>query len=475
MKNQSIFVWVFVFGLFSKTLQAQENKPFTLEDCVNRAIEMNISIKRASLDLESSVVDKADAIGNFLPNLNLQASHSWNIGLNQNITTGLLENLTTQFSSMSGNVNATVYNGMRNVRQLHLANLNILAREYQLKDMTEDVMLLVANAYLQVKFSEELVKVQQEQREVTLQEMERTKVLIEQGVLIAGDLYEIEANLAAQEQSIINEQNNLRLSKINLAQLLLVDDYNSFELATEEFDIPISEVLLENPKTIFETALQNRNDIKLALTNMEIAETNVLLSKSALQPRLSAFYSYSTRLSYSDRLVPTGDFTDIPIGYVAGTLEEVRTLRAETEVAPPLNILDQFSMNDGHNFGLSLNIPVFNGKSAQNNVKRSQINVLQSQQLFEQQKLDLETTVNQAYNNANGAFKFYEASQKTILARSNALNDAQKRFEEGLMNSFQYVQAKQRYESAVSDLVRAKYDYVFKLKVLEFYFGIPIK
>ncbi|MGB0376624.1 MAG: TolC family protein [Flavobacteriaceae bacterium] len=470
--------YVFVFFLLLtgfNRLHAQEKKSYTLEDCVNRAVEMNISIKRAQLDMESSAIDKADAIGNFLPTFNLQGSHSWNIGLNQNITTGLLENVTTQFSSMSANVNTSIYNGLRNVRQLHFANLNILAREYQLKDMTEDVMLLVANAYLQVNFSRELLKLRQDQREVTLQELSRTQALIDQGVLRVGDIYEIEANLASQEQAIVNEENNLRLAKINLAQLLLIEDYSTFELAEEDFDIPISEVLLENPKTIFETALQNRNDIKLALTNIEIAETNVLLSKSALQPRLSAFYSYSTRLSYSDRLVPTGTLTEIPIGYVAGTLQEVRTLRSETAVAPPLDLLDQLSLNDGHNFGLALNIPVFNGKSAQNNLKRSQINVLQSQQLFEQQKIDLETTVNQAYNNAKGAYKFYEANQKTVVARQDAMDNAKKRYEAGVMNSFDYVQAKQRFETAVSDLVRAKYDYVFKLKVLEFYFGIPIR
>lgn len=470
--------YVFVFFLLLtgfNRLHAQDKKSYTLEDCVNRAVEMNISIKRAQLDMESSAIDKADAIGNFLPTFNLQGSHSWNIGLNQNITTGLLENVTTQFSSMSANVNTSIYNGLRNVRQLHLANLNILAREYQLKDMTEDVMLLVANAYLQVNFSRELLKLRQDQREVTLQELSRTQALIDQGVLRVGDIYEIEANLASQEQAIVNEENNLRLAKINLAQLLLIEDYSTFELAEEDFDIPISEVLLENPKTIFETALQNRNDIKLALTNIEIAETNVLLSKSALQPRLSAFYSYSTRLSYSDRLVPTGTLTEIPIGYVAGTLQEVRTLRTETAVAPPLDLLDQLSLNDGHNFGLALNIPVFNGKSAQNNLKRSQINVLQSQQLFEQQKIDLETTVNQAYNNAKGAYKFYEANQKTVVARQDAMDNAKKRYEAGVMNSFDYVQAKQRFETAVSDLVRAKYDYVFKLKVLEFYFGIPIR
>ena len=140
----------------------------------------------------------------------------------------------------------------------------------------------------------------------------------------------------------------------------------------------------------------------------------------------------------------------------------------------PVPFGEQFDRNAGHNIGLRLNIPIFNGFTARNRVERSKVNLLRSQNQLEQEKLNLENTINQAYNNAEGAYKFYEAAQKTELARRKAYEDAVNRFEAGVMNIFDFNQIKQRFEAAASDVVRAKFDYIFKLKVLEFYFGITI-
>jgi outer membrane protein len=131
-------------------------------------------------------------------------------------------------------------------------------------------------------------------------------------------------------------------------------------------------------------------------------------------------------------------------------------------------------LNAGQNFGLSLSIPILNNLSNRTNVDRTKVNILRSINSLEQKKLDLENTVNQSYNDAKGAYKAYEASQKLVLARESAFEYAQSKFEVGAMNSFDFTQAKQRFELAQSELIRTKYDYIFKLKVLEFYFGVPI-
>ena len=146
------------------------------------AVEKNISIKQSILDIENAAVDKSNAIGNFLPNFNAQSSHSWNVGLNQNITTGLLENLTTQFSSMGASIGMDIYNGLQNFNRLHRANLNILAKRYQLDDMIDDTKLLVANSYLQVLFNSEILNSQKSQLIVAKEQLKRTSSLIEAGV-----------------------------------------------------------------------------------------------------------------------------------------------------------------------------------------------------------------------------------------------------------------------------------------------------
>ena len=446
----------------------------TLTECVLIALEKNIGVKQSELSLNDAKIDKSDAKGNFLPTLNAQANHSWNIGLNQDITRGTLENMTTQYTSFGASLNIDLYNGLRNLNQLHRANLSILASEYQLEDMKDDVRLMVANAYLQILFNIEILEVQKSQLEITRKDSERIQKMIDAGTMVKYDLLEIQATIATQEQSVIQAENNLRLSKINLAQMLLITDYENFDVIDIEVDAPFGHILFQKPKDIFEKALTDRNDIKLSITNIAIAEKDIALAKGNLQPSLSAYYGYNTRVSYADRIIGDGMFTDVPIGFVSSTKEPVLRSVEGNKAIGPVPFGQQFDLNAGHNIGLRLNIPIFNGFSARNRVERSKVNLLRSQNQLEQEKLNLENTVNQAYNNAEGAYKFYEAAQKTALARKKAYEDSINRFEAGVLNTFDLNQIKQRYENAASDEVRAKFDYIFKLKVLEFYFGITI-
>ena len=217
-----------------------------------------------------------------------------------------------------------------------------------------------------------------------------------------------------------------------------------------------------------------RNDIKLGIINIDIAEKDIEIAKGTLQPSLRAFYSYSNRIGYSDRLIGTGDYYFTPIGTVLSSGESVVREVENRMVANPLSFSDQFKLNEGQNYGLSLSIPIFNGFASKNSVKRAKINLERTKNSFERQKLELESQINQAYNDSRGAYKFYEASQKTVKSREIAFKNTQDRYESGVVNSFDYVQAKQRYEQSLSDQIRAKFDYIFKLKVVEFYFGIPL-
>ena len=462
-----------IFCFLSFTINAQVKK-YTLLECVNIALEKNIRIQQSEFDLEGADIDRGDAIGNFLPRINAQSQHIWNNGLSQNITNGLIENLTTQFSSFGGNLGVTLFSGKQNINQLARANLNIISRQYQLEDMKDDISLFVANSYLQVMFNKEFEQVQRYQLEIAKQELERTQLRISAGVQTQAEIYEIEANLASQEQALVQSENATRLSLISLAQSLLITDYENFDIADVNFNVPLSQILLEKPKKIFEKSLTLRNDIKVAATNIEIAKTDIDLAKGALLPTLSAFYNYNTRISYSDRFIETGNFIETPIGVVKENGSLVVTQFPERAITDPLSFGDQFRQNDGHSYGLALNIPIFNGLSIKNNIKRRKLNLKRSETQFEQTKLDLENTINQAYNNAEGAFKFYEASEKTLKARKEAYLIAEKQFEAGVLNSYDFIQIKQRYDIAASDNVRAKYDYIFKLKVLEFYFGVEI-
>lgn len=428
--------------LFSTALFSQGNiEIISLQDAIDIALEKNINIKQSELNLKNSELSKSDAIGNFLPNIGASANHQWNVGRGINVTTNIIEEITTQFSSATASVGLPVYSGSRNVYQLHRANLEILASKYQLEDIKDDVKLFVANSYLQIMFNKEILKVQKSQLEITKEEYKRTKDLIESGIFSPRQIFEIEANLASQEQNVVLAENNLRDVKLNLAQVLLIDNYESFDIADEDFSIPFSDILENSPKEIYEKAKTFRNDIKLAETNISIAEKDINIAKSFRLPSLTSFYSFSTRVSYLDN-------------------------------APSFN--DQLDFNKGQTYGFGLNIPIFQGKAISNNIERSKINLDRLKFQYEQEKLNLENTINQAYNDLVGAIKFYEASNKTVKSLESAFEDASDRFLLGSLNSFDFIQSKQLYEAAVSENIRAKFDYIFRLKVLEFYFGLPL-
>jgi outer membrane protein len=454
MKQTYINKIAFLTLLLLSVLSQAQSKKWTLEECVDYAIKNNISIKQSELDAKSAAIEKSSAIGGFLPSFNINGSHSWNIGLNQNITTGLLENQTTQFTAAGINSNIDVYNGMQNQNRLRRANLTLLATSYQLSKMQDDVSLNIANAFLQILFNKENLKVQKEQLSNNEKQLQRSQELVNAGVVPRGDLLDIKATVASNNQAIVIAQNALLISKLSLAQLLQLENFQDFDIVDVNYPVTESATLLQTPAAIFAKAKEERVELKIAKTNLEIAERDVKIAKGAYQPSIQGFYSFSTRAAYSDRLV--FDAAGNP------------------SFQPPFSVLKQFDLNKGHSFGFQMNIPVLNGFATKNNVARSKIALDRSKIAFSQQELDLERNIYTAFTDAKGAMKAYESAIITLEARQEAYNYAKEKFAVGMLNAFDLNQSQSLFVNAQSEVVRTKYDYIFRVKVIEFYFGIPI-
>jgi outer membrane protein len=453
MGNKNFYVLILLL-LCSVSFQAQTKK-WTLKECVNYAVQNNISIKQTELDTETAAIDKKVAIGNFLPSFNANASHSWNIGLNQDITTGLLQNKTTQFTSAGATVGVDIYRGLQNQNSLRKANLTIVAAKYQLLKMQEDIALNVANAFLQVLFNKENLKVQKDQLAINEKQLLRSQELVQAGSIPSGDLLDAKATVASDNQKLIAADNALLISKLSLSQLLQLKDFENFDIedGTEAQDE--NNILAQTPLSIYDKAKANRTELKIAQTNLEIAEKNVAIAKGDFQPTLRGFYNFNTRISYSDIA-----FRDSQ-GAIVGV-----------QSAPPF--FDQFDNNKGQSFGAQLSIPIFNGFSAKNNVERSKVNLEKSKIALEQQDLDLERNVYLAFTDAKGALNAYESSLVALESREAAFDYAREKYDVGMMNSFDLNQSQTLLSNAQSEVLRSKYDYIFKIKILEFYFGIPI-
>lgn len=477
MKKISLFSLFFV--LLCIQMQAQAKK-WTIEECVAYALEHNITIKNTELDERLAKVDKKTAYGNFMPSVNGQASHSWNIGLNQNITTGLLENQTTQFTSAGLSANIDIYNGLQNQNRLRRANLSILSAQYQLSKMKDDVSLNVANAFLQILFNKENIKVQKELLASDERQLNRAQELVNAGSIPRGDLLDSKATVASDKQKVIAAENALLISKLSLAQLLQLDDFQNFDIADTDYDAKQSEVMFQTPEAIYQKAKQERVELKIAKANMDIAEKDVKIARGAYQPTLAGFYSFSTRAAYSDRItgsqldllnptVNTGNF--VTVNGVNYSIFQPNYTPVFSKSAP---IFDQFSDNKGHNFGLQLNVPIFNGFAVRNNIERSKVALERAKIALSQTEIDLERTVYTAFTDANGAYNAYQSAVVALEAREGAFNYAKERYAVGMMNSFDFNQAQTLYANAQSEVLRTKYDYIFRTKIVEFYFGIPI-
>lgn len=417
-----------------------QDKKWTLEECVDYAIKNNISIKQSELDLKTSDVEKMEAIGGFLPTLNANASYSMNTGASINPVTNQFQNQTFKSFSASANSGVVLFNGLANWKTLQRSKLNQIANTYRLDKMKDDIALSVANSYLQILFNKEQLKVLINQNTITKDNLIRTQQLIDAGSLPAGDIFELQATDATQLQQIISAENTLLISKIALSQMLLIENYATFDVSDEEIDLPITDLSNETQQTILTKAKESVNDIKIALSNVDIAKKDVSISRSSYLPTLSAFVGYNTRWSEST----------------------------------PFNFADQLSLFDGTAIGLQLNVPILNGLTTRGRVQRAKINQERSEYLLQQAELDLESSVYQAYNDVINAKKSYEAAQKTLNARSQAFNFSKERYEVGLLNTFDFSQSSIAFDNAQSELLRTKYDYIFRTKILEFYFGIPL-
>lgn len=429
----------FLFFIFGISLTAQ-TKQWTLQECVNHALENNISVKQSALDLEVAEADKQEAIGNFLPSLNANATASKNTGLSLNPTNNQLENTTFGSASAAINVNYTLFDGLRNIRRLQRTKLAELAAQYRLDQMKDDIALAVANSYLQVLLNKANLEVAKSQNIVTLEQLQRTNDLVDAGVLPRGDLLEIKATDAGEKQQIAVAENNVKISLISLAQLLLIKDYSNFDIADEEFNIIDGGIADSDVSEIIESAMENRSEVKLAQNNVELAKKDVQIARGSYYPTLSAFFGYNTRYADNDPL--------------------------------QREFVEQLYLNDGFGYGLQLNVPILNGFAARSNVKRNKINLKNAEYQLEQAQLDLESNVFQAYVDANGARDAYKAAQVSLESQELAYQYAKDRYDVGLTNAFDFSQSKLRYDNSKIELNRTKFEYIFKLKVLELYFGV---
>ena len=444
-----VITFSLLVGISSSEVMAQEE--WTLERCISYGIEQNIQIKQSVLQQESARLDKTQALAQMFPNLNANGGFNTNFGRNIDPGTNAFVNEQVNSNNWRIGSNATLFNGLRLLNTFKQSQLDLIAAEYDLQGLGNDISMNIATAFMQVMFNEELLMVAQDQLEVTAEQLARTQKLVDAGSLPLGNVYEVEAQYASNELQVINMENALSTSILAIKQTLNLQASDKFRIKRPEVDLPMEGLENTTIGTVYNHALNNWPQIKSRETKLESARKSEQIAFASYTPTLSASASISTfySSSFEDINFTTFERTPIPYG-------------------------DQMDRNLSEGFGLSLSIPVFNGLQSRTSVKKATLGRMNAELQLEDQKNQLYSSIQQAYNDAQAAKRQFDASDKSVNATEKAFEYAEQRYEVGLMNTLEFNTASNNMTRSRSELLRSKYDYLFKMKVLDFYQGKPI-
>lgn len=440
MKNKIVTLLAFILTL---SLSAQEKK-WSLRECVNYALDHNISIKQNKLNVEISEENVISSKGNFLPNLSASTNGSLTFGSGfdpvsqDRVSTS---NFGGSFGLSSG---ITVFNGYRNLNSYKQAQLGVESSKLDLEKIQDDISLYVVNTYLNVLFAKENLSVAKVQYEISKLQIDRAKAQFDAGVKPKGELLNAQSTAAADEQSVIAFENTLNLALLNLAQLLQISP-EGFDIVTIEIGNPGIAMLYNNPNVVYEKAVENRPEIENAELGIEAAELDVEIAKAGFLPSVSLGASASSGYGYD--------------------------LKINDYHKPFFTQLDD---NLGYGISLNVNIPIFSRGQVKSNVNRQKIIHEISKFSLESAKLELQQTIQKAFYDAKAAVKTFESAEKSLEAQKEAFKNAQESYNLGAMTQFDFDQVRNRFVNAEGAMIRAKYDYVFKTKVLQFYYGESI-
>lgn len=474
-----ILISLLVFLLFNGQIFAQYDEPWTLQRCIDEAFQKNIQIKQSELQVEFAIINQQQNKGAFLPSLNASASHGYNWGQTIDPFTNTFATERIRSNSMGVGTGLTLFNGFQLVNQHRQGSIDIEVQQANLEKMQNDIALNVANAFLNVLFQEEFVTAAQANVTNTLQQVERVENMVNAGAAPEGQLLEIKSQLANDEATLVRSQNGLNIAYLNLRQLLLIPDSeaDSFIISRPPDDAADALQLPASSQAAVSSALNSFPEIKSASASLQSSRMGRKIAQSAIYPRLNVSYSYGSGYSGA-RTVPSGELIPagtVPIGFVDGTNQVV--------VAPNFEYSGGFEtksfnaqMRDNVNQSLffNLNIPIFNGFATRSNIRRAEVNVLNAEYNLELTKQQLRNSVESAWADALAALNSYRAAQQSVEAAELAFKYADIRFSEGASNIADYSAARARTDVARTDLIRSKYDYIFRVKVVEFYMGQPL-
>lgn len=444
---------------------------WSLEQCVDYALKHNIMLRQSEINNQMTKNNYIQTKAGILPSLNAGAAHTYNFGRTIDRYTNTFANTQVLSQNFYISSNVVLWSGLSQWHNIKANEYSYLAGSENVNQQKNDIALSVATAYINVIYCQELLKIAKSQFDITKQQLDQTEKLATAGTLAKSSVYDVKAQLSTEEVNVTTADNNFQIAMLTLQQFMNLDSVNNFKIATPDVAVQSENLLSNSVQNIYETALKTQPSIKSADYGLKSAERTLQAAKGRVSPTISLNGSIGTGYSgLAKDVVGYNNVTDT-LGYI-GTTPFTYLRQDPIFKDTPFN--DQFKNNTNKSIGLTLTVPLFNGLQTYTSVKNAKLNTLYAklgQDLAEQ---NLYKNIAQAYANARAALNRYAASKSSVEASELSFNLAQQKFNLGAISAFDFNTAKTRLVTAQSNLLQAKFDYLFKLKVLDFYQGKPL-
>jgi|TARA_B110000902_G_scaffold78430_1_gene93384 outer membrane protein len=466
------FLIILLFSAFH--ISAQSTEKWDLRKCIDYALENNVSIQQNRLQGEILTNNLKQAQLSRIPSLNGSGSHAYNIGRAIDPFTNTFNNATIQNNSFSLSSGVILYGGSQINNTIKQNKLGTRVNDENTKVIRNQIALSVASTYLQIVQAEENLKVAESQKQITKSQLDRATKLVASGSTNRSTQLSLQAQLANDQVNIINTQNAIQIGYNTLMNLMQYPIDEVLEI--EQVDIiNLPESILESVADIYQQALSNLPEIRQAELQIEQGKIGEKVAGAGLQPTLSAFGNINTVYSQSGKLVTTTDDIEIfPIGFTQNSLEPVLSARNVTTVNDKA-FSNQLSDNLGQQVGLSLSVPIFNGYRSRTAVQNAQVNSKINKLNLDNTKNQLRNDVTTAYTNLKAAKSRFDAAAISEEAQRLNFEFAQKRFEAGASINVDLLTAKNQWSQAQTQLLNAKYEFVFRTLIINFYKGQELK
>jgi len=480
------FVFLLAVALCHTGVYAQEAKGeggvWSLQRCVQFALDHNISIKQDSLTARLARYTLQQSQLSQLPTLNANGSYGRSMGRSINPTTNQFVDAGYNFLSISGNSNLVLFGGLQLRNSILRNRYSMLAALADLDQLKDDVSLNVANSFLSALLMQGQVSVSQNQVELTKARLAQTRAFADAGRLPELDVAQLESQLATDSSSLINAISNYNAAILDLKALLNLDFSTPFTLEVPGVEVGDQlQVASMQPEEIYGKARGHFGSIQGAIYRVNAADKGVKAAKGGLYPQLSLGYQLGDNWAsnYQSYTSVPGDYQAVPAYAVDTSSGIIRAFpilqQGFTTRATDIPLRTQLDNNLRHSVFLSLNVPIFNGWQSQYSVRQAKINLAQQEWSRYNAELTLKQNVYKAHNNALNAIQKYYAARRAEEAAQRALDFARKRYDLGLTSTVDLLVIQNQQFNASANLVSAKYDLIFKLKVIDYYLGKELK